>query len=189
MHIYKFLAGTLLCLPLCFTANAQNDDWKKKDLEEKRKVWVNANLYTAQDAVDFITTTYKDFTVLLSKRAVESGIYKRNIKYNDCELIIETESRQQESMWKSDHEFVKDIIVIYMDMAVLDGNDIKPSSPENAKGLLRGKYYDHLHKIPSFSILSGVPNRDNDEKFANLHYEQHLQWAYQFLIDECKGRK
>ncbi len=189
MHIYNFLAGTLLFSSLCFGANAQSEDWKKKDLEEKRKVWVNANLYTAQDAIDFITTTYKDFTVLSSKRSVESGIFKRTIKYSDCELTIETESRQQESMWKSDHEFVKDIVVIDMDLVMLDGNDIKPKSTEKPKGLFEGKTYGHFHKIPSYSILSGVPNKDDNDKFANLHYEQHLQWAFQFLIDECKDRK
>lgn len=186
MYINKFIAGAVLLISMSLSAGAQTDDWKKKDLEEKRKVWVNANLYSAQDAVDFITATYKDFTVLSSKRDVESGIYKRTVKYNECELIIETESREQESMWKADHEFVKDIVVIYMDMVALDGNDLKPSKPENAKGMLKGKYYDHLHKLPAYSILTAAPNRETDEKFANLHYEQHLQWAYQYLIDECK---
>ena len=188
MQIFRFIAGTLICSTLCLAANAQNDDWRKKDQEEKRKVWVNANLFSAQDAIDFIKLVYKDFTVITPKRSVESGIYKRDLKYSDCELTIETELRQQESMWKSDHEFVKDIIVIDFDLVMLDGNDIKPKSAETGKGLYQAKTYGHLHKIPSYSILSAAPNRNDNVKFENLHYEQHLQWAYQYLIDECKNR-
>ena len=187
MQSFKFLLGTVLLTILCLYANAQDNTRKKQDQDEKRKVWVKANLATKQDAVDFIAQAYKDFTVITPKRSVETGIYKREVKFNDCELTIETESRQQESMWKSDHEFIKDIVVIDLDRVVLDSSNIKPSSPENAKGLFQGRSYAHFHKIPSYSILTAAPNRDANDKFVDLHYELHLQWAYQFLIDECTG--
>ena len=182
MQIFKFLVSTVVPVVVCFQVYAQSD------FEEKRKLWVNANLTTKQDAVDFIKTTYKDFTVFITKRSIETGIYKRDVKYNDCELIIETEGREQESSWRSDRDFTKNIIVIDLDKVILDGDDIKPSAPENAKGLFAGRSYAHFHKIPSYSILSAAPNRDND-KFTDLHYEQHLQWAYQFLIEQCSAKK
>ena len=185
MQIVKSLVGAIALLIVSLQSFSQNVG---KLGDEKRKVWVKANLTTAQDAVDFITMAYKDFTITINKHSVESGIYKRTLKFTDCELTIETDSRQQESSWKADKEFVKDIVVIDFDRVILDGNDIKPSSPEDAKGLFAGKSYARFHKIPSYSILAGVPNRDND-KFTDKHYEEHLQWAFQYLIDECSNRK
>ena len=182
MQIFKFLVITLLTGVISIHVYAQNDP------EEKRKMWVHANMNTKQDAVDFIKTAYKDFTVFIAKRSLETGIYKREVKFNDCELIIETEGREQESSWRSDRDFKKDIIVIDLDKVILDGNDIKQNGPENAKGLFEGRSYAHFHKIPAYSILSGTPNRDND-KFTDLHYEQHLQWAYQYLIEQCSAKK
>ena len=176
----------LVSIVVFFSGALQSYAQGDKQDDERRKIWVKANLTTKQDAIDFITMTYKDFTILITKRSVESGVYKREIKYNDCELTIETDSREQESSWKSDKEFVKDIVVIDLDRVMLDGNDIKPSSPENAKGLFAGKSYAHFHKIPSYSILAGAPNRDN-EKFTDKHYEEHLQWAFQFLIEQCSN--
>ena len=182
MQSFRFLISTLILVVVSFHVHAQSDN------DEKRKAWVNMNLTSKQDAVDFIKTAYKDFTVFITKHSVESGIYKREVKYNDCELIIETEGRQQESSWRSDREFTKDIVVIDFDKVILDGNDIKPSSPENAKGLFEGRSYAHFHKIPSYSILSGTPNRDNDQ-FTDRHYEEHLQWAFRYLIERCAPKQ
>jgi hypothetical protein len=70
---------------------------------------------------------------------------------------------------------------------MLDGNEIKPNGPDNTNGLFEGRTYEHFHKIPAYSILTAAPNRE-DYKFADLHYEEHLRWAYQFLIDKCSGR-
>ena len=182
MQILKFLSSTIMLVVISLHVCAQSD------IEAKHKMWVETNLETKQNAIDFIKTTYKDYTVFTTKREMETGIYKREIKFNDCELIIETESRAQESSWRSDRDFIKDIVVIDLDKVMLDGNDIKPNGPENAKGLFRGNSSANYHKIPSYSILSAAPNRDYD-KFVNQHCEQHLQWAYQFLIDKCSGKK
>ncbi len=185
MQIFRFLITSIACSFLCLPSYAQVQ--KTRD-DEKRKIWVKANLTTKEDAIEFIKTAYTDFTIIIPKKSVESGIYKRDLKFNDCELTIETDSRQQESSYKSDKEFVKDIVVIDFDRVVLDGDNIKPSSPENSKGLFAGHSYARFHKIPIYSILAGAPNRDND-KFTDRHYEEHLQWAYQFLIDECTGKR
>ena len=186
MQIFKLLVITLVSMAGYTQVFAQNDAGKKQD-DEKRLAWVNMNMTSKQAAVDFIRTAYKDFTVFIPKHSMESGIYKRDVKYNDCELTIETEGRQQESSWKSDREFTKDIVVIDLDRVMLEGNDIKPSSPENAKGLFAGKNYTYFHKIPTWSILSGASNRDND-KFGDLHYEEHLQWAFRYLIEKCSAQ-
>ena len=183
---FKFFVSTILSVVVCFHAFAQGDAAKSQD-DNKRKAWVNANMNSKQDAIDFIKTVYKDFTVLINKRSLDSGIYNREVKFNDCELIIETDIRRQESSWKSDSEFVKDIVIMELDKVILDGDDIKPNGPDNTKGLFAGKSYAHFHKIPSYSILAAAPNRDND-KFSDLHYEQHLQWAYQYLIEKCTAQ-
>ena len=182
MRIFKCLTGAIILVAASFHVNAQDD------MEAKHKMWVEANLETKKDAIDFIRTTYKDYTVLIGKHALETGIYNREIKFNNCELIIETEGRELESSWRSVRDFTKDVVVIDLDKVILDGNDIKPNGPENAKGLFRGNGHGHYHNIPSYSILTAAPNRDND-KFMNQHCEQHLQWAYQFLIEKCSGKK
>jgi hypothetical protein len=184
MRIFKFL---FVSLPLTCLAMQSYAQVQKIQDDEKRKIWVKANLATKEDAIDFIKTAYQDFTIIIPKKSVESGVYRRELKFSACELTIETDSRQQESAWKSDREFVKDIVVIDFDRVILEGNDIKPSSPENSKGLFAGHSYAHFHKIPVFSILAPAPNRDGD-KFTDKHYEEHLQWAYQYLIDECTGK-
>ncbi len=185
MRIFKFITTSVACSFLFLQSFAQI---QKTQDDEKRKVWVKANLTTKEDAIDFIKTAYEDFTIIIPKKSVESGIYKRALKFIDCELTIETDSRQQESSFKSDREFVKDIVVIDFDRVTLDGDNIKPSTPENSNGLFQGHLYAHFHKIPVFSILTPAPNRDGD-KFTEKHYEEHLQWAYQFLIDECSGKR
>ena len=179
MYNLKLLVSAALLTLSSFCATAQTETLT-------REQWIKANLYYKQDAIDFITTAYKDFTPLIPKNSLETGIYKRTVKLKGCELVIETESRMQESSWKSDHEFQKDIVVIELDKVMLDGDDIKPSSAENANGLFGGHSFEHSKKIPSFSILAPVINKD-DAKFAKKHYEEHLQWAYQFLIEKCKG--
>lgn len=179
MQVFKFVTGTIVLMAAGFCAIAQGPGLD-------REHWVKANLYYKQDAIDFITTAYKDFTpVIGGKHTMETGIYRRSVKLKGCELVIETESRTQESYYKNDREFEKDIVVIELDKVMLDGDDIKPSSPENANGLFGGSSFEHSHKIPSYSILTPVINKD-DSKFIKLHYEEHLQWAYQFLIDKCK---
>ncbi|MFI5196050.1 MAG: hypothetical protein ACHQD8_03085 [Chitinophagales bacterium] len=177
MHISKFMVSALLLIVTGLHATAQTETLDKQK-------WIAANLYFKQDAVDFITTAYKDFTPLVTKRKTETGIYKRTVKLKGCELIIETESRVQESAWKADHEYEKNIVVIELDKVMLEGNDLKPSSATNANGLFAGSSFEHSHKVPSYSILTAIVNKD-DTKFARLHYEDHLQWAYQFLIDQC----
>ena len=178
MHISKFLVSAFLLIVtgLCATAQTATLDKQK---------WIKANLYDKQDAIDFITTAYKDFTPLVTKRKTETGIYKRTVKLKGCELIIETESRTQESSWKADHEYDKNMVVIELDKVMLDGNDLKPSSEANANGLFAGSTFELSRKIPSYSILTAIVNKD-DTKFARLHYEDHLQWSYQFLIEQCK---
>ena len=181
MRILKFIVTPVVCSFLFLQSFAQV---QKTQDDEKRKMWVKANLATKEDAIDFIKTVYEDFTIIIPKKSAESGIYKRELKFADCELTIETDSRDQASSFRSDREFVKDIVVIDFDRVTLDGDNIKPSSPENSKGLFAGHSYAHFHKIPAFSILAPAPNRDGD-KFTDKHYEEHLQWAYQYLIDEC----
>ena len=184
MYFFKFIFISVAFSCLARQSSAQNIQTQD---DEKHKTWVKANLTTKSDAIDFIKMVYTDFTILIPKKSVESGIYKRELKFADCELTIETDSRDQESSFKSDREFVKDIVVIDFDRVVLDGDNIKPSSPENSKGLFEGHSYSRFHKIPVYSILAGAPNRDGD-KFTDKHYEEHLQWAFQFLIDECTGK-
>src|ERR1700733_1182189 len=104
MRIFKYLFAAIMLAAVCINTYAQEDS--------KKKAWIDANLVTKQDAVDFIKTAYKDFTVFVTKHSMETGIYKREVKFNDCELVIETESRTQESSWKSDREFTKDIVYI-----------------------------------------------------------------------------
>src|SRR5690606_32398902 len=110
----------------CATAQSGNLD---------REKWIEANLYEKQDAIDFISTAYNDFTPMISKKTTETGVYKRTVKLRGCEMVITTESRVQASSWRSDHEYEKDIVVIELDKVILSGNDIKPSSAENANGL------------------------------------------------------
>src|SRR5271156_166183 len=99
MQFFKPLVIIILYVALCFHGFAQGN------ADEKQKMWVAANLSTKQDAIDFIKTAYKDFTFFIQKRSLETGIYKREVKFNDCELIIETEGRSQESSWRSDRDF------------------------------------------------------------------------------------
>ena len=181
MRVFKPLVMITILFLLCFGAKAQD----KEDLE-RRRVWINANMFTKQDAIDFITLTYKDFTVFISKKETETGIFKREVKLKGCELIIETDSRTQESSWKSDHEYEKYLVVIELDKVKMDGFDVKPSSPENANGLFAGKSFASSKKIPSYSVLSGVTEKEN-ERFTRLHYDEHLAWAFQFLIDQCSA--
>jgi len=178
MQISKLFASVLLILS-SFYATAQGDGLD-------REKWIKANFYYKQDAIDFITTAYKEFTPLIKKGQRESGIYKQTVKLTDCELIITTYTKVQESSWKGDHEYDKNVVIIELDKVMLDGNDIKPSTPENAKwALFTGPSYEHSHMLPSYSILTSVINK-HDVKFAKLHYEEHLQWAFQFLIEKCK---
>src|SRR5262249_14755088 len=101
MRTSRLLA--FLRIVTCFGASAQTE-------MQDRKQWLKANMYDAQDAVDFITTTYSLFTPLITRKNTETGIYKRIVKLKDCELVITTESRTQESSWKSDHEFEKNLV-------------------------------------------------------------------------------
>jgi len=178
MHISRSLVTSIILIVTGFCAVAQTETLN-------REKWIKANLYFKQDAIDFITTAYKEFTPVIAKDNLATGIYKRTVKLKDCELIITTYSRTQESSWKVDHEFERNIVVIELDKVVLDGGDIKPSSAENANGLFGGHSFEHTHKMPSFSIYSPVINKD-DVKYAKLHYEDHILWAYQFLVEQCK---
>jgi len=180
MQISRSLVTTILLAVAGFSAKAQREGLD-------RQSWVKANLYSRQDAVDFINTSYKDFTPVITKHSHETGIYRRTVKLKGCELVIATESRDQKSSWKNDREFDKDIVVIELNKVSLSGNDLTPSSADNADGLFSGPSFGKTKKIPAYSILTPVINKDSD-RFAKLHYEEHLQWAYQFLIDEC-GKK
>lgn len=180
MKIFKCLTGAATLMLSVFCAQGQ-------DMTAKHKMWLEANMDTKQDAVDFITTTYKDYTALIGKHEMESGIYKREIKLKKHLLTIETESRDQGSSYKGDRDFIKNIVVIDLDKVVLDGDDLKPSSADNVSALTMSNGSKHRKNIASYSILTAAPNRDND-KFINQHCEEHLQWAYQYLIDRCSGK-
>ena len=186
MQILRFLLNTTALITLCFCAQGQNMPEKSKEQEEKRKAWIDANLYRKQDAVEFIKLTNQNFTYTISKHETESGVYKRDVKYMDCQLIIETEMRDQASSWKSDHSFEKNVIVIDLDKVVLEGNLIKPASDTKPTGLYGGRSFTQARKIPSWSILTGLLT-DND-KWELAHYEEHLQWAFQYLIEQCKAK-
>jgi hypothetical protein len=178
MYNFKLLVSTLLLIATAFGAKAQTETLD-------RKKWIKANLYFKQDAVDFIATSYKDFTPVITKKSTETGIYKRTVKLRDCQLVIETESRVQESSYKVDHDYEKDLVIIDLDKVMLDGNELKPISDANADGLTAGHSFAHSHKIPSYSILTPIVNKE-DPKFSKYHYEDHLRWAYQFLMEQCK---
>jgi len=178
MQISRFFLAASLLLVSGITSFAQED-------RLDREKWIKTNFYYKQEAVDFIRTAYKEFTPLIKKGTSETGIYKQTVKLNDCELVIETERRVQESSFKVDHEFEKMVVIIELDKVKLEGNDIKPQTPENDGALFSGPSYVHSRKLASYSILSSIVNID-DPKFTKLHYEEHLRWAFEFLLEKCK---
>jgi len=180
MQIFKLSLLSVLFVVAGLGAQAQGPGLDKQ-------AWIKANLYYKQDAIDFINTSYKQFTPIISKKSTESGIYKLTVKLKKCELVIETESRDQHSYYTKDRNFDKNIVVIELDKVNISGNNITPSAAENSDGLFAGTSFDHSKKIPAYNILTPVVNKD-DSRFSKLHYEEHLQWAYEFLIEEY-GKK
>lgn len=185
MHIFKYALITFLLCTLSFAVSAQDDSVIiKKEMQKKR--WLDNNLYTKEDALDFIKLTYESFTSFIGKKATETGIYSREIKLKGCELRIETHTRLQESSYKGDRTFEKTILLIYLDQVVLEGNQLKSKDTADPHGLFLGYNYAKAKSINAYSILTGAPNPD--ARFVKQNYEEHLQWAFQFLIDECKGQ-
>ena len=166
-----------------FTVAAQVDSTQiKREMAHKR--WVDNNMYEKNDAIAFIKLVSDMFTAQIKKHEEATGVYKRDIELNGCELTITTYSRIQESSFKNDRSFEQNVLVIDLHGVQIDGNEIRPIDPAVPGAIRMGRNKAHLKNLFAWSVMSMVTEEDG--RFVAQHYEDHLQWAYQFLIDECR---